>query len=44
MANSPQKNDDPMADTLNAIEAALKLGDGDKGPAGEGAHRKQQRR
>ncbi len=35
MANSPQKSDDPMADTLNAIEAALKLGDGngDKAPA-----------
>ena len=35
MANSPQKTDDPMADTLNAIEAALKLGDGDsdKAPA-----------
>ncbi len=35
MANSPQKSEDPMADTLSAIEAALKLGDGesDKAPA-----------
>ena len=33
MAKSPQKSDDPMADTLNAIEAALKLGDGDNAPA-----------
>ncbi len=32
MAKSPQKSDDPMADTLNAIEAALKLGDGDHAP------------
>ncbi|HZD88832.1 MAG TPA: hypothetical protein VE224_01930, partial [Pseudolabrys sp.] len=43
MANSPQKSDDPMADTLNAIEAALKLGDSEPAPqakkpgAGNGA-------
>ncbi len=50
MANSPQKSDDPMADTLNAIEAALKLGDGDsdkapavKSPAeGDGADKASQ--
>ena len=30
MAKSPQKSDDPMADTLNAIEAALKLGEGQR--------------
>ena len=46
MANSPQKSDDPMADTLNAIEAALKLGDGDgdKAPRGQISGRRQRRR